>query len=227
MRGPGTRGAVLDRQASNRHETVPVTVVDAGIGNLGNLRRALERVGGAVEVTSDPAAVRASDRLVLPGVGAFRPARQRVAGRLESALRSAVDRGSHLLGICVGFQLLFEGSEEGGETEGLGLVPGFVRRLPDDVPVPHIGWNRVRRESPNPLAETLDGEAFYFVHGYAPDDVPRESVSASVLHGRRFAAVAGRGRVVGTQFHPERSGTAGLAFLRRFLEADGGPAPGD
>lgn len=195
------------------------TVIDAGVGNLANLARALAAVGAEAEVTDDPRRVEAARCLLLPGVGAFAPPRQRLAeSGLEEALRAALDRGAALLGVCVGYQLLFEGSEEFGDTPGLGLLPGRVTALPAGVPRPHIGWNRLHDLADHPLLAGLPAEPHvYFVHGFAPDGVPGEAVLARATHGRAFPAVAGRGRVLGTQFHPEKSGAAGLRLLGNFL----------
>lgn len=210
------------------------TVIDAGVGNLGNLVRALRHLGADTELTTDPELVAGARCLVLPGVGAFRPPRERLRGELEDALRRALDTGAHLLGICVGFQLLFESSVEFGDTDGLGLLPGTVQKLPDDVSLPQIGWNRLVGKqllagSDHPLLDGLGDEAFfYFVHSYAPlpedpvdearhGTVPEDVVLARAVHGRPFVAVAGRGRVLGTQFHPEKSGDDGLRLLRNYL----------
>lgn len=209
-------------------------VIDAGVGNLGNLRRALERIGAGsveVEITLDPARVAAERCLLLPGVGAFAPPREALRGPLEAALREALDRGAFLLGICVGFQLLFESGEEFATVDGLGLLQGRVTRLPRTVPVPHIGWNRLHDLADHPFLAGLAagggwGEYVYFVHSYAPEGVPPESHLALCTHGRAFPAVAGRGRVMGTQFHPERSGEAGLRLLSNFLEMAHGSAAG-
>lgn len=203
-------------------------IVDVGVGNLGNLTRALERVGGAAEITADPARVAAGRCLLLPGVGAFAPPREAVRGGVEDALREALAGGAWLLGICVGFQILFEAGEEFGVTDGLGLLPGRVTRLPESVPVPHIGWNRLHDLAGHPLLAGLgEGRYLYFVHSYAPEGVPDDLCLARCTHGRAFAAVAGRGRVMGTQFHPERSGDAGLRLLANFLEMADGAAAGD
>jgi len=202
-------------------------VIDSGVGNLGNLVRALERVDAQVTVTADPARVAAARCLVLPGVGAFAPPRNRLRGPLEAALHEALDRGACLLGICVGFQILFEEGEEFGATDGLGLLPGRVTRLPETVPVPHIGWNRLHGVAPHPLLNGLEGRYVYFVHSYAPEGVPDELILARCTHGREFAAVAGRGRVMGAQFHPERSGPTGLRLLSNFLEMAHGADPRD
>jgi glutamine amidotransferase len=204
-----------------------VTVLDVGVGNLGNLTRALAHLGAALEVTADPAVVARGRRLLLPGVGAFRPPRERLAGALEEALREALEAGAWLLGICVGYQLLFAASEEFGLTPGLGLLPGRVTRLPATVPLPHIGWNRLEGDGGHPLLAGLAGSPHvYFVHSYAPEGVPAELVAATALHGRAFPAVAARGRVLGAQFHPEKSGEAGLRFLANFLRLSGDEAEG-
>jgi len=171
-------------------------VIDAGVGNLGNLVRAVERVGGRAEITADPERVAASRCLLLPGVGAFAPPREALRGFVEGALREALSRGAWLLGICVGFQILFDEGEEFGATDGLGLLPGRVTRLPDTVPVPHIGWNRLHDLAEHPLLEGLGGRYVYFVHSYAPEAVPDELCLARCTHGRAFPAVAGRDRVV-------------------------------
>lgn len=220
-----------------------VTVIDAGVGNLGNLARALRHVsaeghlGAEVEVTSRPGVVEASRCLVLPGVGAFAPPRETLRGALEGALRSALEQGAWLLGICVGFQLLFDAGEEFGTTDGLGLLPGRVTRLPDGVPLPHIGWNRLHDlaqpggdgdgRSEGRLLAGLDGDPYvYFVHSFAPEGVPQTDVLARSTHGRAFPAAVGRGRVLGTQFHPEKSGGTGLKILANFLEMAGVGAVG-
>lgn len=205
----------------------PVIVIDAGVGNMGNVRRALEAVGAEVVVTSDPAVVAAGRCLVLPGVGAFAPPRERLRGRLEEAIRTALEGGAWLLGICVGYQLLFSAGEEFGEIDGLDLLPGRVRKLPDTVTLPHIGWNRlelVPGAGGGALLAGLPEQAWvYFVHSYAPDEVPEEMVLARTLHGSAFPAAAAHGRVMGTQFHPEKSGAVGLTILGNFLRLARGP----
>jgi glutamine amidotransferase len=203
-------------------------VIDAGVGNLGNLVRAIERVGGTAEITADPDRIARAGCLLLPGVGAFAPPREAVRGSVEAALRAALARGAWLLGICVGFQILFEEGEEFGVTDGLGLLPGRVTRLPASVPVPHIGWNRLHGppdgKTGHPLVAGLAESYVYFVHSYAPEGVPDDRCLARCTHGRDFPAAAGHGRVMGTQFHPERSGAAGLRLLTNFLEmAEEGP----
>ncbi len=194
-------------------------VIDAGVGNLGNLSRALRHVGARCEVTRDPAMVAASRCLLLPGVGAFRPPRERLRGALEEALREALEAGAWLFGICVGYQLLFEAGVEHGRTDGLGLLPGTVEHLPAGVTLPHIGWNPLHGLGDHPLlAGVGEGSHVYFVHSYAPLEIAEELCLARATHGVPFVAVAGRGRVLGTQFHPEKSGRAGLRLLANFVE---------
>ncbi|MEM6457016.1 MAG: imidazole glycerol phosphate synthase subunit HisH [Acidobacteriota bacterium] len=208
-------------------DALDVTILDADVGNLGNLRRAVAHLGARPTITRDPDVVARGGRcLLLPGVGAFRPPREALRGALEDAVRGALDNGAWLLGICVGFQLLFEGSPEFGETDGLALLPGRVDRLPDGVILPHIGWNRLTPadgRDAHPLLAGLGAAAYvYFVHSYAPPAAgpgapPTDAVIATAQHGASFVAVAGRGRVFGTQFHPEKSGRVGLRMLRNFL----------
>lgn len=206
--------------AAARRGSRSVTVVDAGVGNLGNLLRALHHLGADARLTVDAEEIARARCLVLPGVGAFKPPRERLRGEMEEALGQALGNGAHLLGICVGYQLLFDGSDEFGSTDGLGLLPGRVQRLPDGVSLPQIGWNRLTdTRGDHPLFRGLGaGSHFYFVHTFAPLDVPSDTVLARAVHGAPFVAVAGRGRVFGSQFHPEKSGKNGLRLIDNFLE---------
>ncbi len=198
-----------------------VALLDYGVGNVGSVRRAFERLGAEVVTTSDPALVADASRVVLPGVGAFAPARARLASSgLEEGLRAAVGRGARLLGLCLGFQLLFEASEEFGTTEGLGLLPGRVVPFPPGVRVPHVGWNRLETEgaAEGPLLSSLPrGTYVYFVHSFRPEDADPADVAAFCDHGGRFVAAARRGNVWGCQFHPEKSSAAGRRILANFL----------
>ena len=205
-----------------------IIVVDAGVGNLGNLKRAVEHVGAPARITDDPDVVSSARRLVLPGVGAFRPPRERLRGALEESLRHALDQGAWLLGICIGYQLLFETSTEFGTTDGLGLLTGRVTSLPPGVELPHMGWNRLHDVAGHPLlAGIAEGSHVYFVHSFAPEGVPDDERLAACTHGRPFAAICGRGRVMGTQFHPEKSGAHGLRLLRNYVEMTHGSAAGN
>lgn len=198
-----------------------MVIVDPGLGNLRSVQKGFERVGVAAEVTADPARVRAADRVVLPGVGAFGDcmgALRRTG--LDGALREAVcDGGRPFLGICLGLQVLFDTSEEFGPADGLGWIPGRVVRLPQDggVKVPHMGWNTVRLPRAHPvLGPAGDGPHYYFVHSFhaVPDDPG--CVGAWSSHGVEFAAAVGLANMVAVQFHPEKSQAAGLSLLDRF-----------
>lgn len=195
-----------------------IAIADYGIGNLGSVTKAFRRAGAEVVLTGDPEALRRADALVLPGDGAFGATIAEVERRgLVPVLRAAVEAGKPLLGICVGMQLLFEESEEHGRHAGLGFLPGRVRRFEGDLPVPHMGWNRVRARRVHPFLDGVpDGAHVYFVHSYycdAPDDV----VIATSDYGRDFAAIVGRGNVLGVQFHPEKSQETGLRMVASFV----------
>ena len=198
-----------------------VALLDYGVGNVGSERRAFERLGAEVVQTSDPGLVAVASRVVLPGVGAFAPARERLAASgLETGLRAALDRGARLLGLCLGFQLLYEASEEYGTTPGLGLLRGRIAPFSPGVRVPHVGWNRLETEGavPGPLLERLpDGTFVYFVHSFRPVEVDPADVAAWCDHGGRFVAAARRGNVWGCQVQPEKSSAAGRRILENFL----------
>jgi glutamine amidotransferase len=202
-------------------------IIDAGVGNLGNLQRALAAVGADAHISADPEQVRESRCLLLPGVGAFRPPRESLRGPLEEALRGALADGAWLLGVCIGYQLLFDRSLEFGATDGLGLLTGDVTQLPSGVELPHMGWNRLHGLARHPLLEGVGEGAFvYFVHSFAPQAVPPADLLASCTHGRDFAAICGRDRVLGTQFHPEKSGDVGLRLLHNYMEICRGAVAG-
>jgi len=193
-----------------------VAVLDYGSGNLHSVSRALAHVGADVCVVDQPEDV-AGDAVLIPGVGHFgQCARALRAAGFEAPIRSAVSDGRPVIGVCVGMQILFEASEEDDEP-GLGILPGVVRRLPETVRVPHMGWNTVSwagRRHPF-VADIPDQTSFYFVHSYAPD-LGADAVGATE-HGRTFAAVAARGTVFATQFHPEKSGDAGLQLYANIV----------
>jgi imidazole glycerol-phosphate synthase subunit HisH len=195
-----------------------VCVVDYGAGNLRSLRHGLERAGAAVTVTSDPGVVAAGGRVLVPGVGAAGAAMAALERRgLADAIRAAARAGSYVFGICLGMQLLFESSEEGG-VECLGLLPGRVVGMDFAGRLPHMGWNDVAPGGTHPLAAALPAVC-YFAHSYAVEPASVDDVVATTdLDGSRFASMAGSGRVAGTQFHPEKSGPAGRALLRGFLD---------
>jgi glutamine amidotransferase len=194
-----------------------LALVDYGAGNLQSVRNALKAAGARdVLVTADPDAVRAADRIVLPGVGAFAHcmgALSAIPGMVD-ALHEATGPGAKpFLGICVGMQLMAEAGEEHGTHNGLGWIPGTVRLMqPNGVKIPHMGWNDVIPTGDHPLIEA--GEA-YFLHSYAFEG---QSALATSNHGGSFVAAIGTGNRVGVQFHPEKSQSYGLSFLSRFLD---------
>jgi glutamine amidotransferase len=196
----------------------PVAVLDYGVGNLHSAAKALDRAGADVRVVPAVAAAAGAAGLVVPGVGAYGACLSGLAsaGGAE-AVAGWLDGGRPLLGICVGMQLLFEASEEGPVSDGAGVIPGKIRRLTGPVKIPHIGWDEVTvRPGSRLLAGLGDGTRFYFVHSYAPEP-GGEAVAAVCDYGGRFAAAVEQGNLFGTQFHPEKSGRAGLALLANFV----------
>ena len=202
-----------------------IAIVDYGIGNLFSLRSSFAAIGKEAQVTADPAVLRSADRIILPGVGAFADAARKLAesGLQETVLEEARG-GKPMLGICLGMQLLFDKSYEFGEYKGLGLIPGVVRPIRDVIPadykIPHIGWNALHFHNPSPLFRYIkEGDAVYFVHSYYAADC-EEYVTATAEYGAELTAAVQRGNVYGTQFHPEKSGSVGLAILRAFAEVE-------
>jgi glutamine amidotransferase len=214
--------------------TAKVVVIDYGMGNLLSVQRGLEHCGGVVTLTSDPTAILSSPRVVLPGVGAFADgmAGLRQAG-LDGVVREVAARGTPLLGICLGMQMLLDESEEFGSTSGLGLIPGKVVAIPaftmDGRPqkIPHIGWSSLefaggRNSWEGTLLRSMrPGEATYFVHSFMANPADQNNRVADCLYGgQKVAAAIKRDNVFGCQFHPEKSGAVGLRILSRFLEKE-------
>lgn len=198
-----------------------ITIVDYGMGNLHSVGKALEHLGGAVEVTQSPEKIEAAERLILPGVGAFGDAMLELDRRLLiEPIKRFVESGRPFLGICLGMQLLLDNSEESPGVAGLGLIPGTVRRFQTKLKVPHMGWNTVEPQRPAPLLAGLRDQAyFYFVHSYyvVPDDP--EASAGVTEYGGLFASVLWKKNIQATQFHPEKSQENGLAMLRNFVSA--------
>ena len=206
-----------------------IVVVDCGSGNLRSAQRGLEKAGAEVQISSDPQAVARAEKLVLPGQGAFRDCYQGLAQRgLIEPLHEAFARGVPTLGICIGMQLAFERSFEDGEQRGFGFFKGDVRRFPGDassqgrpIRIPHMGWNETwppEGARPCPLlAGIAPGTYFYFVHSYYPVPAEPEVVALESDYAGRFCAMAWRDNLFATQFHPEKSQSAGLALLENFV----------
>ncbi len=194
-----------------------LAVLDYGIGNLRSAQKALERQGAEAQLTSDPEVVAAAAGVVLPGVGAFGRCMEALAeSGLVDLARGAAASGRPFLGICIGMQMLYDTSEESPGVAGLGLIPGVVRLLPEGVKRPQMQWNQVHHATPHPLLAGLADPAWmYFVHSYAPDD--RAHAIATCDYGGPVVAAVARDNVWGTQFHPEKSGTNGLALLGNFV----------
>jgi imidazole glycerol-phosphate synthase subunit HisH len=201
-----------------------IAVVDYGAGNLVSIDQALTRVGGTVVVVRDPGEIGQADALLVPGVGAAAPAMERLARRgLVDAIRDWIAEGRPYLGICLGLQLLFDGSDEDGATT-LGIIQGRTVLLADAPTLPHIGWNQVERLRPHPLFDGIEPDAdFYFVHSYAGapsgDDGDTGSIAlARTHHGACFVSAIARESLIGVQFHPERSGRDGLRLLANYID---------
>jgi glutamine amidotransferase len=196
----------------------PVAVLDYGVGNLHSAAKALDRAGADVRVVATVEEAAGAAGLVVPGVGAYGACLTGLASAGGAAAVAGWLRGGRpLLGICVGMQLLFEASDEGPVADGVGVLPGKIRRLAGQVKIPHIGWDEVAvRPGSRLLAGLGDGTRFYFVHSYAPEP-DGAAVAAVCDYGGRFAAAVEHGNLFGTQFHPEKSGAAGLALLANFV----------
>lgn len=204
-----------------------IAIIDYGMGNLRSVQKGFERVGFNAEVTSDPARLRVADKVVLPGVGAFRDCiRNLEQGGFVEPILKVITEGKPFLGICLGLQLLFSESEEFGLHKGLGVIPGKVVRFPEGMsesgeklPVPHMGWNQIAFKSPTPLFNGVaDGSNVYFVHSYYVKPEDPAVVAATCTYGIEFCAAIRHNNVMATQFHPEKSQAIGLQMLKNFAE---------
>jgi glutamine amidotransferase len=222
-------GSVPTRSLSQEcgpSRTPEIVVVDYDAGNLRSVQRALEAVGQRVRVTPHPHDVERAEALVLPGVGSAQDCMRKLADRdLVAALREYAASGRPFLGVCVGLQLLYDGSDEGGGVECLGILRGTVRRFPTEngLKVPQIGWNSLSIARPHPLLNGVpDGTYFYFVHSYYADPADQDSIVATADYGVDFAAIVAHDNVVATQFHPEKSADLGLRLYANFGEIAAG-----
>ncbi len=197
-----------------------IAIIDYGAGNIRSIEKALEHVGAAVQVTDDPSVVTRAQAVVLPGVGSGGAAMARMTRRgLDDAIRQSTQQGKPFLGICLGMQLLADHHAE-GEVDGLGLFAGEVRRIPHGPKIPHMGWNQVKpQHSGLAIFEGIQPDAyFYFAHSYYVEPQDQQGVAAVTDYGSPFCSVIVTERVWGTQFHPEKSGSAGLQLLKNFVK---------
>lgn len=200
-----------------------ISIIDYGVGNLFSLRSSLRAIGIDADYTGNPAEIRKADKLILPGVGAFRDAREALRSTgLDRVVQEEAGKGKPLMGICLGMQMLFDRSYEYGEYEGLGLIPGEIvpmeGRIPKDLPIPHIGWNELMLKQPSPLMKnTANGDYVYFVHSYYAETTA-EYVIATTDYGVEMTATVQKDNVYGCQFHPEKSSEVGLSILKAFCE---------
>ncbi len=203
-----------------------LVIVDYGVGNFRNVQKAFEAVGAAAEITELIERVKEADVVVLPGVGAFGDAMRHLRERgLDQPVLAAAQAGKPVFGICVGLQLLFEESEEMGQHEGLGILPGKVVRFPDrpGLAVPHMGWNQIEPARPHPLLRHINsGDFAYFAHSYYAVPANPADIIGCTDYGQPFPTVVGRDNVCAIQFHPEKSQQVGLQILRNFVEWVGG-----
>ena len=201
-----------------------VGIIDYGVGNLFSLQSSLKSVGQQVFVSGDPEQLSKADRLILPGVGAFGDAAQKLQqSRLDAFVRQQAEKGTPLMGVCLGMQLLFEKSYEYGEHEGLGLLKGQVVPmagfLPDQLKIPHMGWNQLHKTNPQSklLSGIREGDYVYFVHSYFAQGCD-DSLAAVTEYGKIMTAAVEKDNVFGCQFHPEKSGAVGMQILKAFCE---------
>ena len=200
-----------------------IAIVDYGVGNLFSLQSSLEAIGAETVVTADSEVIRSADKILLPGVGAFEDAARKLrASGLDQVIIEQAQAGKPLLGICLGMQMLFEKSYEYGEHPGLGLIPGAVVPMagviPAELKIPHIGWNALHIQKDSPLFRYIqDGDCVYFVHSYYAAQCD-SFVIATAEYGADLTAAVAKDNVYGCQFHPEKSGSVGLAILRAFAE---------
>ncbi len=201
-----------------------VILIDYGMGNLGSLKRSLEECRACPMVSNDPHALTSADAIVLPGVGAYADGMKRLgnAGWIPILKKTVLERNVPLLGICLGMQLLSDWGEEGGRTQGLGLIPGYVNRLAAtsrDERIPHVGWNEVRQLKSSLLFEGItDMTDFYFVHSYQFHPSQTEHTLATTAYAGGFVSAVQRDHLIGVQFHPEKSQKPGLRFLSNFVQ---------
>ena len=195
-----------------------VAIIDYGVGNLRSVEKAFAATGCEAIISGDESVLRRAEKLVLPGVGAFAACMKALTERgFDQLVTERASKGTPLLGVCVGMQLLFDESEEFGSTRGLGLLRGSVRRFGNELVVPHVGWNRIHQKRSHALFEGVeDGSFCYFVHSFYCEPMDETAVVGETEYGVRYASVVAERNICGVQFHPEKSQDVGLRMLRNF-----------
>jgi glutamine amidotransferase len=194
-----------------------VAVVNYGVGNLRSIKRGLEKSGAQVQITHNPTELRRSDAIVLPGVGAFAPAVKNLMP-LTDVVKESMDDGKPILGVCLGLQLLFTQSNEGGSTRGLDFISGDIVKFPDTVKIPQMGWNTIDFAQAHPLLESVKDHSYvYFVHSYYPQPSDLNVIVATTEYGVKFPSMVAKKNLFATQFHPEKSSKTGLTILKNFV----------
>jgi len=199
--------------------TEKIVIIDYGMGNLHSVNKALLRVGGDVTISSEPNVIAQADKVVLPGVGAFGDCMLNLEKyKLLDAIQDILHSGKPFLGICLGEQLLFEGSEEAPGVKGLGYFKGQVEKIKTKEKIPHMGWNKLTLAAPSPLLKEVEGDFVYFVHSYHAVPEDKGIITATCDYGTTITAAVGRGNVQAVQFHPEKSSSVGMKILAAFKE---------
>ena len=198
---------------------VNLAIINYEMGNLKSISSGLKKVGATIQITKDPEIIRKSDGIVIPGVGAFGDAMQNLTP-VKQLITEEVEAGKPFLGVCLGFQLIFDDSTEFGIYEGFGLLKGHVIKLPETIITPHIGWNQIIIRNPdNPLVKGVPNKSYvYFVHSFYPEPENSDIIIAETHYGLDFASIVGKDNIFATQFHPEKSSKVGLQILKNFLE---------
>ncbi len=197
-----------------------IAIIDYGAGNLRSVVNAITRLGYQPRITSQPDEVLSAEAVILPGVGAAADTMANLKRlKLANPIRQLATEGRPFLGVCIGLQILFTSTEEGGGHECLGIIPGRVRRLPSGLKIPHMGWNQVKQTIPHPIFDGIADEAnFYFVHSYYAEPEDKSLVAGETEYGIRLCSAIARGNLVATQFHPEKSGGIGLKLYDNFIK---------
>lgn len=203
-----------------------LAIIDYGAGNLRSVQKACELVGADAQITSDTEKILSADHVILPGVGAFGDCMSSIRDRgIDKCIYKVIEKGTPFLGICLGLQLLFEGSKESPNVSGLGVFGGEIVKIPEnsDLKIPHMGWNSLSFPKASPLFNGIDENSFvYFVHSYYMQPTDKSIISATCEYSAVLPVALSRGNVHATQFHPEKSGNVGLAILKNFIEMGGG-----